>query len=74
MKATLIIIGLNVLTYSRPHPKQKSNHRLVTTTRRQVERSLPTALVLAVNLTPGEHYYDSFDDYFCNLDTEYRPE
>ena len=51
IKATLIIIAL--LTYSRPQPEEEPHHCLVTAARRQVERGLPTALVLAVNLTPG---------------------
>ena len=30
MKATLIIIDANLLTYSRPHPEEESHHGLVT--------------------------------------------
>ena len=70
MKATLIIIDANLLTYSRPHPEEESHHGLVTAASRQVERGLPTALVLAVNLTPRGEIIMIYLIIICFLDTK----
>ena len=66
----------SILTYSRPQPEEESHHCLVTAARRQVEWGLPTALVLAVNLTPGGEIisYDLYLIINLFLDTKYRPE